>query len=59
MVAAITGASLPDAAAAWSKAGGSVKVAVLMLDGLTRRKAEQRLAVSGGHLRLARTPMVS
>lgn len=58
MVAAITGVSASDAAAAWDRAGGSVKVAVLMLDGLTRIEAEQRLAASRGRLDLARAARV-
>jgi N-acetylmuramic acid 6-phosphate etherase len=47
MVAAIAGVSTVRAAAAWDDAGGSVKVAVLMLDGLTRPEAEARLAANG------------
>ena len=54
MVAAITGVALPTAAAAWTEAGASVKVAVLMLDGLARVDAEARLAAAGGRLDRAR-----
>ena len=54
MVAAITEVPLERAAAAWDKAGGSVKLAVLMLDGLRRDEAEARLAASHGLLGAAR-----
>lgn len=54
MVAAITGVPFPIAASAWDEAGGSVKVAVLMLDGLTRGDAESRLAAVGDRLDRAR-----
>jgi N-acetylmuramic acid 6-phosphate etherase len=56
MVAAITGVAQADAAAAWDAAGGSVKLAVLMLDGLTRADAEARLAAAGERLDRARGP---
>ena len=46
MVAAITGVSFERASVAWDEAGGSIKIAVLMLDGLTPAEAEGRLAVS-------------
>jgi N-acetylmuramic acid 6-phosphate etherase len=55
MVAAINGVPAACAATAWNEAGGSVKVAVLMLDGLTRTEAEARLVASAGRLDLART----
>lgn len=54
MVAAIAGVSAEPAAAAWDAAGGSVKLAVLMLDGLTRAEAEDRLAAADGRLGLVR-----
>ena len=54
MVAAISGVALPTAAAAWTEAGGSVKVAVLMLEGLARADAEASLAAAGGRLDRAR-----
>jgi N-acetylmuramic acid 6-phosphate etherase len=54
MVAAISGVGLERAARAWDDAGGSVKVAVLMLDGLTRGEAEARLAAESGRLDRAR-----
>ena len=54
MVAAITGVPFQRAAAAWDEAGGSVKVAVLMLDGLAREDAETRLAAARNRLDRAR-----
>ena len=54
MVAAIAGVPAARAETAWSEAGRSVKVAVLMLDGLPRTEAEARLAVTFGRLDLAR-----
>lgn len=54
MVAAITGVPLPRAAIAWDQAGGSVKTAVLMLDGLSRTAAEARLSAAAGRLDRAR-----
>jgi len=54
MVAAIAGVDEPTAAAAWDDAGGDVKLAVLMLDGLTRAEAEARLHEASGRLDKAR-----
>ena len=54
MVALIAGVSPKRAAAAWADAGGNVKTAVLMLDGLSRTEAEARLAAVAGRLDLAR-----
>jgi N-acetylmuramic acid 6-phosphate etherase len=54
MVAAITGVPAERAATAWQEASRSVKVAVLVLDGLTRAEAEARLAAAGGRLDRAR-----
>lgn len=54
MVAAIAGVSADRAATAWQEAGRSVKVAVLMLDGLPRAEAEARLGAAGGRLDRAR-----
>jgi N-acetylmuramic acid 6-phosphate etherase len=54
MVAAITGVPEAEAAATWDAAGRSVKVAVLMLDGLSRDEAEERLRRAGGRLDRAR-----
>lgn len=54
MVAAIAQVPLERAAVAWDEAGGSVKVAVLMLDGLGREEAQARLAAAGGRLGVVR-----
>jgi N-acetylmuramic acid 6-phosphate etherase len=54
MVAEIAGVTAAEAAAAWDAAGGSVKLAVLMLDGLSREEAEARLSQAGGRLDRAR-----
>jgi N-acetylmuramic acid 6-phosphate etherase len=54
MVAAVAGVPHDRAAAAWTRAGGSVKIAVLMLDGLPRPEAEARLTAAGGRLDRAR-----
>jgi N-acetylmuramic acid 6-phosphate etherase len=53
MVAAITSVPLAEAATAWTNAG-SVKLAVLMLDGLTRPEAEAALKTANGRLDRAR-----
>ena len=50
MVAAIAGVPLAEAAAAWDAAGGSVRVAALMLRGLSRTEAEAALHAAGGRL---------
>lgn len=50
MVATIADASPEDAAAAWAAAGGSVRVAALMLRGMTRTEAEAALEAAGGRL---------
>jgi N-acetylmuramic acid 6-phosphate etherase len=55
MVAAIAGVDTVRAAEAWHDAGGSVKVAVLMLDGRSRPDAEAKLAAADGRLDRART----
>jgi N-acetylmuramic acid 6-phosphate etherase len=54
MVAEIAGVPEDAAAAAWDSSGRNVKVAVLMLDGLTRADAEERLRGTGGRLDKAR-----
>jgi N-acetylmuramic acid 6-phosphate etherase len=54
MVAAIANVPPDRAATAWSDAGGNVKIAVLMLDGLTKTQAEARLCAAAGRLDLAR-----
>lgn len=53
MVAAITGVPLATAATAWNQTQ-SVKLAVLMLDGLTRPEAEAALKNANGRLDRAR-----
>jgi len=50
MAAAIAGVPLAEAAAAWEAAGGSVRVAALMLRGLARPDAEAALRDAGGRL---------
>ncbi len=55
MVAAIAGVPAARAASILAAAGGSVKVAVLMLDGLKRAEAEARLTAVNGRLDRART----
>jgi N-acetylmuramic acid 6-phosphate etherase len=54
MVAGIAGVSHARAAAAWTQAGGSVKVAILILDGLPLPEAEARLKAAAGRLDRAR-----
>lgn len=54
MVAAITGVTTARAATAWADAGGSMKIAILMLDGSTRIEAEARLNAAAGRLVSAR-----
>jgi N-acetylmuramic acid 6-phosphate etherase len=54
MVATIAGVPVARAATAWEEAGHSVKVAVLMLEGLQRGEAEARLAAAAGRLDRAR-----
>ena len=50
MVAALAGVEEAAAAAAWDRADGDVKRAVLMLGGATREQAEARLLAAGGRL---------
>ncbi len=54
MVQTITGCSEHAAKAAHEEAGYDVKVAVLLIDGLSLPEARQCLAVASGNLRLAR-----
>jgi N-acetylmuramic acid 6-phosphate (MurNAc-6-P) etherase len=54
MVAAIAGVPAALAASILAEAGGSVKVAVLMLDGLKRAEAEAILTAVDGRLDRAR-----
>ncbi len=53
IVAALTGAALDAAAHAHEAADGDIRLAVLMLDGLSRTAAQARLDAAGGNLRLA------
>jgi N-acetylmuramic acid 6-phosphate etherase len=54
MLAELTDAPEDAARAALAQAGGKVKLAVLILDGLDPAEAAARLARHGGHLRAAR-----
>ncbi len=54
MLAELTDAEPTAARAALAQAGGKVKLAVLILDGLDPAEAVARLARHGGHLRAAR-----
>jgi N-acetylmuramic acid 6-phosphate etherase len=54
IVAEIAGCDPPAAAVALEAAGRDVRLAVLLLDGLSRLEAEARLAAAGGDLRRAR-----
>ncbi len=53
MLRTLTGAAEDALEAALATAGGNVKTAVLVLQGLDRAAAEARLAAHGGHLRAA------
>jgi N-acetylmuramic acid 6-phosphate etherase len=54
IVQALTGCAATDAAALWQRAGGDLKLAVLLADGLKLAEAKARLAAAGGNLRRAR-----
>ena len=54
IVAELTGAPLDTAANAHEAADGDIRLAVLMLDGLSRTTAQARLDAAGGNLRTAR-----
>ena len=54
IVADLTGATPDTAANAHEAADGDIRLAVLMLDGLSRTAAQARLDAAGGNLRLAR-----
>ena len=54
IVAELTGAPLETAAHAHDAADGDIRLAVLMLDGLSRTVAQGRLDAAGGDLRRAR-----
>ena len=54
IVQALTGCAPAEAAALWERAGGDLKIAVLLADGLSIDQAKARLAAAGGNLRRAR-----
>ena len=54
IVQALTGCAPTEAAALWQRAGGDLKIAVLLADGLKLAEARARLAAAGGNLRRAR-----
>ena len=54
IVQAITGCGADEAAALYERAGGNLKLAVLLADGLGLEEAKARLAAAGGNLRCVR-----
>jgi N-acetylmuramic acid 6-phosphate etherase len=54
IVQAITGSTPGAAARLWERAGGEIKLAVLLADGLGLEEAKARLEAAGGNLRKAR-----
>ena len=54
IVQALTGRTAAEAEALWARAGGDLKLAVLLADGLELDQAKARLAAAGGNLRRAR-----
>ena len=54
IVQALTGRTAAEAEALWARAGGDLKLAVLLADGLELDQAKARLAAAGGNLRCAR-----
>ena len=54
IVAAVTGCAPGEAATLWERAGGDIKLAVLLADGLGLEEAKARLDAAGGNLRRAR-----
>jgi N-acetylmuramic acid 6-phosphate etherase len=54
IVQALTGATPPEAAALWERAGGDLKIAVLLADGSGLEQAKAGLKAAGGDLRRAR-----
>jgi N-acetylmuramic acid 6-phosphate etherase len=54
IVQALTSCGPDEAAALWERAGGNLKIAVLLADGLGLDEAKARLAAAGGDLRRAR-----
>ncbi len=57
IVQALTECAPEKAAALWERAGGDLKLAVLLADGLDLEQAKARLADAGGNLRRARAPV--
>ena len=54
IVKALTGTTPAEAAVLWERAGGNLKLAVLLADGLGLEEAKARLDAAGGNLRQAR-----
>ena len=54
IVAELAGVTQATAAHAHEAADGDIRLAVLMLDGLSRTAAQARLDAAGGNLRIAR-----
>jgi N-acetylmuramic acid 6-phosphate etherase len=54
IVQALTGTTPAEAAGLWERAGGDLKLAVLLADGCELEQAKARLAAAGGNLRQAR-----
>jgi N-acetylmuramic acid 6-phosphate etherase len=54
IVQALTGCTPDGAEALWARAGGDLKLAVLLADGLEPEQARRRLDAAGGNLRRAR-----
>jgi N-acetylmuramic acid 6-phosphate etherase len=54
IVQALAGCTAADAATFWERAGGNLKLAVLLADGLGLEAAKARLEAAGGNLRQAR-----
>jgi N-acetylmuramic acid 6-phosphate etherase len=54
IVQALTGCTPDEAAALWTRAGGDLKLAVLLGDGIEPEQARQRLEAARGNLRKAR-----
>jgi N-acetylmuramic acid 6-phosphate etherase len=54
IIQSLTGCAPASASALWERAGGDLKIAVLLADGLGLDEAKARLAAAGGNLRRAR-----
>ena len=54
IVQALAGCTAAEAATFWERAGGNLKLAVLLADGLGLEEAKARLEAAGGNLRQAR-----